>query len=265
MDDPPRTARLAIRRRPSDFFGRGHVIVAQATTCSCCCCCLHWIGAAVGGTAGIVGACTADQEEPGRPVRPVTRAYVLWATWIAVLGAVAFLTVIWFAWDEELFWLAVTAAILFTVAVGVAPGMIILARAGKKKPVSPVHPVARAYVLHATWLGVVCTAAWITLAAIVTLNPSSPESRVTSVMGLFVGALVLVPSLALLPVGAAAMVGALLAKKIEGARTSDPEERQRISAGMGLAWRIAWKSFLLSTFLSGVGYLVMYVIVLLYD
>jgi hypothetical protein len=76
--------------------------------------------------------------------------------------------------------------------------------------------------------------------------------------------LAFLPSLALLPVGAAAMLGAVLAK-LEAARTEDPVERARMRAGVRMAWRMTWKSFVWATFLSGFGYLVMYVIALFMD
>jgi len=41
----------SILRRPSDFQGQGQITLFNG--CCCCCCCLHWIGAAIGGLAGI--------------------------------------------------------------------------------------------------------------------------------------------------------------------------------------------------------------------
>jgi len=184
---------VTIRRRPSDFAGRGPVLLQSGTTTTCCCCCcLHWIGAVAGGTAG---------------------AMVAW-------------------------------------------------RADKKKPDSPVHPVARKYVLRFTWAGVFGTAILIAL-AIVAVDAGQP-SGISDLLESILLVLAIVPSLAFLPVGAAAMGGAALAK-LEARHIPDPAERRRMAAGMGLAWRIAWKSFLLATFLSGIGCLVMYVIALFLD
>jgi hypothetical protein len=177
---PPRKPSVAIRRRPSDFSGRGPVLLQMGTTTCCCCCCLHWVAAAAGGTAGAV---------------------VAW-------------------------------------------------RADKKKPDSPVHPVAREY----------GTAILITLAVVaVDVGQTSSTSEVLQSMLLV---LAFVPSLAFLPVGAAAMAGAALAR-LEARQMPDPAERRRMAAGMGLAWRIAWKSFLLSSFFSGFGYLIMYIYALM--
>lgn len=256
---------MTIRRRVNDFAGRGTVTLQFGTTC--CCCCLHWVGAAVGGTAGILGACGADNQEPDSAARPVAAPYWRRAAWIGSSGAIAFLAVVWFIrlCDLELPWLMWTAAVLFTLTIGGAAGIISVWEIGERRPAVPVHPVARRYVLRATWLGVFCTAALITLAAVVADNTFPRKSFLTEVVGLILGTLGYVPSLALVPVGAAAMVGAAVAKRIEGPRTSDPNERQRIAAGMGLAWRIAWVSFLLSGFFSGFGYLAMYVIVLFMD
>ena len=181
---------VTIRRRPSDFLGRGPVLFQMGTTTCCCCCCLHWVGAAAGGTAGAV---------------------VAW-------------------------------------------------RADKKKPVPPVHPAARKYVLAFTWAGVVGTGILIIL-AIVAVDGGQP-SGISDLLESILLVLAIVPSLAFLPVGAAAMFGALLAKG-RASRMPDPAERRRMAIGMALAWRIAWKSFLLSSFFSGFGYLIMYVYALI--
>jgi len=221
----------------------------------------------MGGTAGILGACGADDQEPDSATPPVATAYWRRAARTGSSGAIAFLALVWFIWfcDLELPWFAWTGAVLFTVTIGGAAGTISGWRTGEKRPASPIHPVARAYVLRATLLGAFATAVLITLAAAVVAQTSPPESFLAEGVALILVALIFVPSLAFLPVGAAAMVGAALAKRIEGGRTSDPIERQRIAAGMGLAWRIAWVSFLLSGFLSGFGYLTMYVMALFMD
>jgi hypothetical protein len=72
------------------------------------------------------------------------------------------------------------------------------------------------------------------------------------------GALVFVPSLVFLPVGLCAFVGAWIANREIGARRQGEPPLQ--TGAFRLAWRIAWMSFLFSTLLSGVGYLMMLLI-----
>ena len=69
------------------------------------------------------------------------------------------------------------------------------------------------------------------------------------------------PSLAILPVGVVAMLAALLVI-LKAATIDDRDERARMRAGLRLAWRITWMSFLWATFASGLGYLVMLIIAL---
>ena len=169
----------------------------QGGTCAtCCCCCLHWIGAGIGGTWGIV-----------------------------------------VAWRGET----------------------------KRDPT--IHPIAKRHVGCATLAGVVGTAGLLISLGVAadSLTAGDPLFRwIDPVSTVVLGTLIFVPSLALLPVGAAAMLAAVLVK-LKAARIEDPVERARMRAGVRLAWRIAWKSLVWATFLSGFGYLVMYVIALFMD
>jgi len=115
-------------------------------------------------------------------------------------------------------------------------------------------------VLACTWAGVVGTAILIGLAVLAV--DSGETFWFSDLLESILIVLAIVPSLAFLPVGVAAMLGAALAR-LKARRVPDPAERRRMAAGMGLAWRIAWKSFLLSSFLSGFGYLIMYVYALI--
>ena len=135
--------------------------------------------------------------------------------------------------------------------------------ADKKQSGSGVHPLARKYVMNAVGLGIAGTAVFIALGAVI-LSGAGGGPWYLELLRMPVLAVIFLPSLAMLPVGAAAMLGASLAKR-RAAAMADPAERARMAAGMGLAWRIAWKSFLLATFLSGIGCLVMYVIALFLD
>jgi hypothetical protein len=193
------------------------------------------------------------------------RRRVLWATWIVVLGAAAWLTVAGVLWDSEEFWIAGPAAVIFTAAVGGAAGIVVAYHGRNKQPGRAVHPVARKYVLASTWVAVLGTAALITAAAIWVSGGSAAGSVFRDATEGLLWVLAFVPSLAMLPVGAAALIGAALARWIERARRSDLARRKSVGAGLGLAWRIAWMSFVWSTFLSGAGYLAMYVIALFID
>ena len=268
---PPQTS-VTIRRRPGDFGGRGEVLLVAGTccfggggTCCCCCCCLHWVGAAIGGTAGIAAASPRGDEKPASPVRRFIRGRVLWATWIVLLATVGALTAISIAWDPGVLGIAGPAAVIFTAAVGGTAGAVVAYQARNQAPARPVHPVARRYVLASTWMAVVATAGLIVAGAIwVSVTPSQGGAIRAATEAILWG-LTFLPSLALLPVGLAALIGAALARRIERPRRSDPADREGISAGLGLAWRIAWTSFVWATFLSGAGYLAMYVIALFMD
>lgn len=75
-NSPTTAPRAVIRRRPSDFCGRGEVLMHMGTTC-CCCCCVHWIGAGIGGTWGIVTAFRDEKEKDPPPVDPKAKRYVM--------------------------------------------------------------------------------------------------------------------------------------------------------------------------------------------
>ena len=195
-ETPAHKRKALIRRRPSDFGGREPIMLQGATCATCCCCCLHWIGAGIGGTWGIVAA-----------------------------------------WRDE----------------------------RKRDP--PIHPTAKRYVGCATCAGIVGTAGLLILLGVAadSLSAGDPAGRwVHDLAEMVFAPLVFVPSLALLPVGAVAMLAAVLVK-LKAATISDPVERARMRAGVRLAWRITWRSFVWATFLSGFGYLVMYVIALFTD
>jgi hypothetical protein len=169
-------------------------MMLQGATCAtCCCCCLHWIGAGIGGTWGIVAA-----------------------------------------WR------------------------------GEKKCDPPIHPTAKRWVGCATLLGVVCTAGLFVLLGVAadSFMGGERDASLIRVAAEWVSPpLVFLPSLALLPVGAAAMLAAVFVR-VKAATLSDPVERARMRGGVRLAWRITWMSFVLATFASGFGYLVMYIIAL---
>ena len=117
--------------------------------------------------------------------------------------------------------------------------------------------------LSATVLGVLGTIVFCTAAGI-WAETMAFRGFVPEAIGALLIALALVPSVAFLPVGVAAMLGGAMAIRA-GKRMADPEQRRRMAAGLRLGWRIAWMSFLISTFLSGVCYLIMLVIAVLVD
>ena len=188
---------VTVRRRRSDFGGR-EPIMLQGATCAttCCCCCLHWIGAGIGGTWGIVAAWRGEKKRDP-PIHPTAKRCIGWAILLGLVG---------------------TAGVL--IALGVAADSL----DANDPSFGWVHPTAN-----------------------VIFWP-----------------LAFVPSLALLPLGAVVMLAALLVMR-KAATMSDPVERARMRAGLRLAWRIAWTSFVWATFLSGFGYLVMYVIGFFWD
>ena len=187
---------MAVRRRPSDFGGRGPVMFQTATTC-CTCCCLHWIGAGIGGTWGIIAAWRAEK---------------------------------------------------------------------KREPA--VHPMAKRYLLHALWISIVAFVVSLALLIGLAQHVSGADAPTRRAMERIAEplliALAFAPSVAFLLVGAAVMLAAVLAR-IRARKMPDPVERKQVAAGMRLAWRIAWTSFVGATFASGAGYLAMYVIALFMD
>jgi hypothetical protein len=186
---------VTIRRRRSDFGGREPIMLQGGTCATCCCCCLHWVGAGIGGTWGLVAAWRAERKRDP-PIHPTAKRWVGCATWLGIVG---------------------TAAVLISLGVAEA---------------------SASHLSTLRWIFVASEATFITLA--------------------------LVPSLALLPVGVVAMLAALVVR-LRAATVPDPVERARMRAGLRLAWRIAWMSFILATFWSGLGYLVMYFIALFVD
>jgi hypothetical protein len=112
-------------------------------------------------------------------------------------------------------------------------------------------------VLDAITVGVAATA--IVLVPCGVWIAKGTPGPLVELMGAVFIVLAFIPSLALLAAGVPAMVGGLRARRT-AAHIADPVERQQMAAGMRLAWRIAWMSLLWSTYFSGVGYLVMYVI-----
>jgi len=142
------------------------------------------------------------------------------------------------------------------------PAAIIVACRAERKKDPPIHPTAKKYVLSATGLGVLGTAVFCTAVGIWG-ETVAPHGVLQEAIEAMLMTLAFVPSLAFLPVGAAAMLGGAMARRA-GKRMEDPEQRQSMSAGLRLGWRIAWMSFLISTFLSGIGYLIMMFISILY-
>ena len=72
------------------------------------------------------------------------------------------------------------------------------------------------------------------------------------------------PSVAVLTVGAGALLGAWIGVCF-APRTSKGYLPRRVSGAWSLAWRIAWRTFLYSTCGSGLGYLAMYLIYVIAD
>jgi hypothetical protein len=66
--------------------------------------------------------------------------------------------------------------------------------------------------------------------------------------------LAFVPSAIFIPIGIGAMIGAIVAK-CRPANSSKAVTGQPTVGGLRLAWRIMWKSILLSSFWAGIGYL----------
>jgi hypothetical protein len=89
-DNLPAKPRVTIRRRLSDLGPSGGLLVQGATTC---CCCLHWIGAAIGGPAGLVAAWQVTKRR-GPDVHAMARRYVFWWMWIGIFATPICVTVL---------------------------------------------------------------------------------------------------------------------------------------------------------------------------
>lgn len=142
-------------------------------------------------------------------------------------------------------------------ATGAILGSVAATRSAKKEPLT-IHPKVKSYVVRGTWLGFLAVVVLVIGVVVYcdTTNPSGP------VIESALYALIFVPSIASLLVGAGAIVGGWLARSVG---TSPPaQDGETINYGSGgglrLAWRIAWQTFLYSTLFSGVGYFVMVVI-----
>lgn len=188
-NSPTTTPKAIMRRRPSDFCGRGELLMYMGTTC-CCCCCVHWVGAGIGGTWGIVTAFRDEKEKDPPPVDPTAKRYVK-------VGA--------------------------SIATGVTVTLVVMS-------------------------------------ILLALTLQGAEELV----GIPLVVLAFVPSAVFVPIGIGAMVGALVAKLRFGSGDDEATEQPTVGA-MRLAWRITWKSFLLSTFWAGIGYLLILLYFVLAD
>jgi hypothetical protein len=168
--------RVTIQRRLSDFGPSGGLLVG-AGAATCCCCCLHWIGAAIGGPAGLVAA-----------------------------------------------WQVTT----------------------RRDP--DVRFEARQSVFSWMWIGIFGTPICLLVFASLFMGPNEFGAVPLWVLAFF-------PSLAFLPVGLSVLVGAWIANwQIRARHRGAPLQR---TGAYRLAWRVAWMSFVFSTLLTGVGYLIM--------
>ncbi|MBC8872571.1 MAG: hypothetical protein H8E44_24315 [Planctomycetes bacterium] len=184
-----RATKAVIRRRPSDFSGRGEVLMYMGTTC-CCCCCAHWVGAGIGGTWGIVSAFRDEKEKDPPPIDARAKRYVK-------MGA--------------------------AVAAGV-------------------------------------TVALVVLSILIALSVRGADD----LFGIPLVILAFVPSAFFIPIGIGAMIGAFVAKR-RLANSGNEAVKQPTVGGMRLAWRITWKSFLLSSFWAGIGYLLILLFFVIVD
>jgi hypothetical protein len=143
-------------------------------------------------------------------------------------------------------------------------GVVQPVRASRPGWRSKIHPRAVRYVVHATEIGIAVTGPLVVMGVplLVCAGAGTPSGPPLGPLSMLSVGILFVPSLACLPIGAAALIGGSRARAAAG-KIADPRQRQRMAAGWGLAWQIAWKSFLWSTFGSGLGYLVMYLFFLI--
>jgi len=130
----------------------------------------------------------------------------------------------------------------------------------KKDRAQTTHPTARKYVVVSASVAVAITAVLVVAAILLVnnvliVNAAHPYAQ--DVVDTSLGILAFFPSLAFIPIGIGAIVGALMAK-VRIATSRDAELEQRPVRAMRLAWRITWKSFLWSTFGAGIGYLMIH-------
>jgi hypothetical protein len=90
-DNSATRPRVTIRRMVSDFGPSGGLLVASMGTT--CCCCLHWIGAAIGGPAGLVAAWWVTTRS-GSDIHPEARRRIFAWMWIGLVGTAVCLLVL---------------------------------------------------------------------------------------------------------------------------------------------------------------------------
>lgn len=130
----------------------------------------------------------------------------------------------------------------------------------KKKRAPATHPMAKKYVVVSASLTAAVTAVLIVAVTFLidsVLFVEGVHPYAQGVLDTSLGLLAFFPALAFIPISIGAIIGALLAK-LRIAMIRDSEGEQRPVRAMRLAWRITWKSFLWSTFGTGIGYLMIH-------
>ncbi|MCA9270818.1 MAG: hypothetical protein KDA41_20200 [Planctomycetales bacterium] len=139
-------------------------------------------------------------------------------------------------------------------AGGAIWGTVAGCRAGAKAA-SEAEALARRYVYWGSLFGALFWAPLLVATGIAAMNSHFGEAIH---FGLLVG-LAFAPSIAVLTVGGGAMLGAWHGSAAASRKAGSYEESGGANA-WALAWRISWKTFLYSTFGSGLGYLAMYLL-----
>jgi len=144
--------------------------------------------------------------------------------------------------------------------IGGAWGIVSAFRDEKNKDPPPIDPVAKRYIKVAAAIAAGVTAALVVLSLLIALTARGADD----LFGIPLIILAFVPSAFFIPIGIGAMIGAFVAKR-RLANSGHEAVKQPTVGGMRLAWRITWKSFLLSSFWAGIGYLLILLFFVLAD
>lgn len=136
--------------------------------------------------------------------------------------------------------------------------MLVACRSKTERQGPRVHPLAKRSIAVGMVLGVVATALLVALG----VQAAEGDWWGRPVAEALAIALVFVPSLAVLPVGAVTLL-AVMAVRPYVRRAPRADDQPAYCDGVQLVWRVAWKAFFAATLLSGLGYLLMLIDALL--
>jgi hypothetical protein len=126
---------MTLERRRSDFELDAPVTPFTGSCCSCCCC-LHWIGAVAGGVVGMRLGWRIGVQKAGHAPHPLVRRTLLLGLLAGALGAVALTAACAAVYSDGLIALALAPSLVF---IPVGAGMVLASRALRARMLSAFY------------------------------------------------------------------------------------------------------------------------------